>query len=127
MRLAIVSAAVLALAAACGGTVPPGGGAGGPILPAEEARPAPAAARPDVLTNRQVREAQEGLRMLGLYDGPIDGLYGRRSIAAVKDFQEAHDGLRLTGMLDAPTRRAIREAAAQHAAARAKAIPDGPR
>lgn len=38
-----------------------------------------------------VRDVQEFLDEEGLYDGPIDGFYGLRTQAAVREFQEDDD------------------------------------
>ena len=51
--------------------------------------------------------AQQRLRELGYYRGPIDGSFGRGSQAALVRFQRDHR-LRPTGWLDERTRRALR-------------------
>lgn len=66
------------------------------------------AAAADDLTNEQVREAQTALRDLGFYDGRIDGLYGRRTIAAVGEFQAQQQDLPRTLALDDATRERLR-------------------
>jgi hypothetical protein len=85
---------------------------GAAIEPAERVQAAPAKPRSG-LTNREVREAQIALREMGLYDGEIDGMYGRRTIGAVKRFQAGQEGMRSTGTLDEPTQRRIRVAASK--------------
>src|SRR5690606_11916497 len=77
------------------------------VAPVAQTR-AEAPGNADVLTNRQVREAQIALTRLGIFTDRIDGLYGRRTIRAVKEFQAQQDGLRYTGALDERTRRHIR-------------------
>ena len=62
------------------------------------------------LTNEQVREAQVALADLGLYEGQIDGLYGWRSIGAVRQFQERHD-MPKTGMLTTGVQQEIQQVA----------------
>jgi peptidoglycan hydrolase-like protein with peptidoglycan-binding domain len=54
----------------------------------------------------RVRTLQRQLRSLGLRPGPIDGLYGPRTTAAVARFQRDH-GSRSDGVAWARTRRAI--------------------
>lgn len=62
------------------------------------------------LTNEEVKEAQTALRDLGLYDGEIDGIYGRKTIAAVGKFQEQND-LPRTNSLNAQTREKLQQQA----------------
>jgi vacuolar-type H+-ATPase subunit H len=50
-----------------------------------------------------VRGAQEALRDKGFDPGPVDGVMGPRTAAAVRDFQ-SKEGLSATGQLDADTR-----------------------
>jgi len=52
--------------------------------------------------NGDVRAAQQALRDKGFNPGPIDGVMGPRTTAAVKDFQEK-ENLTVTGSLDAET------------------------
>ena len=54
------------------------------------------------LAETRTTEAQETLRQKGHDPGPVDGLMGPRTIAAVKAFQKEH-GLPPTGQLDALT------------------------
>ncbi len=49
-----------------------------------------------------VRSAQQALRDRGFDPGPIDGVMGPRTTAAVKDFQQK-ENLNVTGSLDAET------------------------
>jgi hypothetical protein len=50
-----------------------------------------------------VRGSQQALREKGFDPGPIDGVMGPRTTAAVRDFQ-SKEGLMATGQLDADTR-----------------------
>lgn len=45
-----------------------------------------------------VRRAQEALRMLGSAPGPVDGIFGPATLAAVEGFQ-AENGIKVTGLL----------------------------
>ena len=54
----------------------------------------------------QVREIQDRLKRLGLYDGNIDGLYGGKTLEAVSQFQDQHR-LEHTGILDVYTQMAL--------------------
>jgi len=62
-------------------------------------------------TNQQVREAQEKLKDLGLYQGRVDGLYGRHTIAAVDKFQ-SDNKLPRTGELNGATEQRLQTAQA---------------
>jgi peptidoglycan hydrolase-like protein with peptidoglycan-binding domain len=53
-----------------------------------------------------VREAQQALKDKGFDAGPIDGIMGPKTSAAVKEFQQAQ-GLKSTGQLDAQTLSAL--------------------
>lgn len=54
------------------------------------------------LTPRTIREAQEALKAKGRDPGPIDGVLGPRTVAALDAYQKA-EGLATTGRLDAKT------------------------
>ena len=56
-----------------------------------------------------VRELQEQLKKLGYDPGEIDGVYGTKTVTAVKSFQADHD-LNVDGAAGAMTQAAIREA-----------------
>ena len=52
---------------------------------------------------QEVKRAQWELQREGLYDGPIDGIVGPKTKAALSSYQ-GHEGLRQTAMLDRDTR-----------------------
>jgi peptidoglycan hydrolase-like protein with peptidoglycan-binding domain len=52
--------------------------------------------------NSQVRSVQQALKDKGYDPGPIDGLYGPRTRAALRDYQE-HEHLSASGKMDAKT------------------------
>jgi peptidoglycan hydrolase-like protein with peptidoglycan-binding domain len=54
------------------------------------------------LTPRTIRQAQEALKNKGRDPGPIDGVLGPRTVAALDAYQKA-EGLATTGRLDAKT------------------------
>jgi hypothetical protein len=57
-----------------------------------------------------VRAAQQALRSKGFDPGPIDGIQGPRTTAAVRDFQDK-ENLTVTGQLDAETNARLMAAA----------------
>ena len=57
----------------------------------------------DHMASGDTRSAQEALQAKGYNPGPIDGVYGPRTTAAVRDFQKA-EGLKVTGRMDTDTR-----------------------
>ena len=65
-----------------------------------------AAAPAGAALNPQHAGLQVALRAQGLYLGPIDGIVGPHTVAAVRAFQHRH-GLRVTGLADLPTRREL--------------------
>src|SRR5918911_3548746 len=56
--------------------------------------------------NPQHAGLQVALRAQGLYLGPIDGIVGPHTVAAVRRFQRVHH-LRVTGIADLATRREL--------------------
>jgi peptidoglycan hydrolase-like protein with peptidoglycan-binding domain len=54
--------------------------------------------------NPQHAGLQVALRAQGLYDGPIDGIVGPRTVAGIRAFQRSH-GLRVTGIADTRMRQ----------------------
>jgi peptidoglycan hydrolase-like protein with peptidoglycan-binding domain len=87
MRILILLAGAL-LVTACADTRPPGTT---PFTPSPAAQP-----------SGEVRDAQQRLRSTGLYNGPLDGLYGTETRGAVERFQ-ATRGLKVTSRLDDQT------------------------
>lgn len=65
-----------------------------------------AVAAPARALNPQSAGLQVALRFQGLYSGPIDGLVGPRTVAAVRAFQH-REGLKVTGRADVGTRVAL--------------------
>jgi peptidoglycan hydrolase-like protein with peptidoglycan-binding domain len=57
-------------------------------------------------TGRAVAFTQWLLRELGWYNGAIDGIFGQKTLSAVRKFQSAH-GLHVSGIVDRPTRYAL--------------------
>ena len=56
--------------------------------------------------NPQHAGLQVALRAQGLYCGPIDGIVGPKTLAAIRAFQHGH-GLHASGIADVRTRRAL--------------------
>lgn len=52
--------------------------------------------------SEEIKKIQEALKAKGQIQGPIDGIMGAKTRAAIKAFQEA-SGLKGTGRLDDPT------------------------
>ena len=73
---------------------------------ATPARPVPVAA---VQTEpaAEVRDAQQRLHTWGYYNGPIDGIWGPETKAAVERYQQ-NRGLAMSGRLDDATRNSLR-------------------
>ncbi|MFI7602516.1 peptidoglycan-binding protein [Actinoplanes sp. NPDC049681] len=61
----------------------------------------------------EVRWVQRRLQMHGFDPGPADGVYGRRTDTAVRDFQKKHH-LEVDGVVGPITRSALSAAPAQH-------------
>ena len=106
--------------------------AGGVAVAVPRPRPAeagpgrvdPAAARPRTET---VAEIQRELGRRGLYDGPVDGVNGPKTDAAIRDFEQA-SGMKFGGeasedLLRAIQRTAVRAPAAQRPASASRADP----
>jgi peptidoglycan hydrolase-like protein with peptidoglycan-binding domain len=55
-----------------------------------------------MMNDATVRAAQEALEDKGFNPGPIDGIWGPKTAAAVSDFQRK-ENLTVSGRLDAPT------------------------
>ncbi|GIX43655.1 MAG: hypothetical protein KatS3mg130_0063 [Candidatus Sumerlaea sp.] len=66
-------------------------------------KPRTQAGPPPKLDNRDtVRNLQKTLATAGVYDGEIDGKFGKQTLEAIKNFQKKHK-LSPTGKLDVPT------------------------
>lgn len=78
----------------------------------------PVAAHPDVLG------LQSRLQDLGLYDGPLDGIYGPETAASVRRFQQVW-GLPVSGTVDRATWEALAEEMVLPVAARPTEAPQG--
>ena len=72
-------------------------------------------------TGDEIKELQRQLRLAGQDTGPLDGIFGPKTEAAVKAFQEA-EGLAADGIVGPNTAGAIEKAVA---AAQAKAAKGG--
>jgi uncharacterized surface protein with fasciclin (FAS1) repeats len=68
-----------------------------------------------------VEALQTDLTTAGFYDGPIDGIYGPRTVDAVAMLQET-SGLPVTGVMDRATQAALAELLAGRAAAQVTAL-----
>ena len=66
-------------------------------------------ARPAPDSGDDVREAQQTLLDIGYWPGPIDGILGSRTRAAIRQYQK-DENLPVTGRLDADTARKVEEA-----------------
>lgn len=75
---------------------------------AEEKNPTIQSSQPQSATasSEQVRDAQQQLSQRGHDPGPVDGVMGEKTRAAVKDFQQAQ-GMPATGQLDRQTVAAL--------------------
>ncbi len=87
-------------------------GGEGEAAPVPDAAPEPAP--PDetfgeTLSREQMREVQRLLGALGFDPGPVDGLMGRRTGAAIREFQEAN-GLEVDDEADLTLLRRLRDA-----------------
>ena len=76
-----------------------------PAVFADDQRDDTAASR----ASDDVREVQQTLRDKGHYTGPIDGILGSRTRAALRQYQK-DENLPVTGQLDADTARKVEEA-----------------
>ncbi|HSL59495.1 MAG TPA: peptidoglycan-binding protein [Acidimicrobiales bacterium] len=68
-----------------------------------------------------VAALQTDLTTLGVYDGPVDGIYGPLTVAAVEQVQE-DAGLPVTGLIDRATQVALAERLADQASAQVSAL-----
>ena len=68
--------------------------------------PAPAPAPPAVPPSAAVKTLQQQLGQLNYYEGPVDGIMGPQTIAAIKDLQR-QAGLPQTGTMNPATQAAL--------------------
>jgi len=61
---------------------------------------------PKKLSKEDIRKLQERLTELGYSPGPVDGMWGKKTEAALKKFQEEH-GLSVTGKFDTETTKKL--------------------
>jgi peptidoglycan hydrolase-like protein with peptidoglycan-binding domain len=113
---AAVAAALVAVAvalslghssAAPATTAGPPASASAPASPATPANPAtPAHPVTPVQPSAAVEQLQRELGQLNYYEGPVDGVMGPQTIAAIKDLQR-QAGLPQTGQMNAATQAAL--------------------
>jgi hypothetical protein len=77
---------------------PPAGSS--PPAPSPTAAPAPTIPAEDKMSDVNRRNVQEALHHRGYYQGPVDGIFGRRTRAAIRRFQDSI-GAKRTGYLTA--------------------------
>jgi peptidoglycan hydrolase-like protein with peptidoglycan-binding domain len=58
------------------------------------------------ITKGKVRQAQAALKKAGFDPGPIDGIMGAKTMAAVRKYQ-TQKGLEVTGVINAETENAL--------------------
>ena len=76
-----------------------------PTSPAQNVNPAQPAT-PAVTPSASVKKLQQELGQLNYYEGPVDGLMGPQTIAAIKDLQR-QAGLPQTGVMNSATQAAL--------------------
>jgi Putative peptidoglycan binding domain len=113
IAIGAVAAAALIVLAATGLTRshPPRPPPAGPPPPSPPAPPQPAAnpaqpTTPAVPPPAAVKTLQQQLGQLNYYEGPVDGIIGPQTIAAVKDLQR-QAGLPQTGTMNPATQAAL--------------------
>jgi peptidoglycan hydrolase-like protein with peptidoglycan-binding domain len=79
------------------------------------------------LDRGDTKNAQQALQAKGYNPGPIDGVHGPRTSAAIRDFQKA-EGLTVTGQIDGETRARLmaQSSAPAPAASPATSTPPAP-
>ena len=75
-------------------------------------------------SSKDVKEAQEGLKALGLYSGNVTGHCGDKTVSAIKAFQKSK-GLSVTGKADSKTLAAIKTAKAAKSKSAASSVSEG--
>jgi hypothetical protein len=76
-----------------------------PTSPAQNVNPAQPAT-PAVTPSASVKKLQQELGQLNYYEGPVDGLMGPQTVAAIRDLQR-QAGLPQTGTMNAATQKAL--------------------
>jgi peptidoglycan hydrolase-like protein with peptidoglycan-binding domain len=76
-----------------------------PSSPGQNVNPAQPTT-PAVTPSASVKKLQQELGQLNYYEGPVDGLMGPQTIAAIKDLQR-QAGLPQTGTMNAATQKAL--------------------
>jgi len=76
-----------------------------PTSPAQNVNPAQPAT-PAVTPSASVKKLQQELGQLNYYEGPVDGLMGPQTVAAIQDLQR-QAGLPQTGTMNAATQKAL--------------------
>ena len=76
--------------------------AANPAQPTSPAQPT----TPAVTPSASVKQLQQELGQLNYYEGPVDGLMGPQTVAAIKDLQR-QAGLPQTGTMNAATQKAL--------------------
>ena len=110
---AVIAAALIVLAAvgltrhdATAASGSPAASASAPAQPsAPSANPAQPTA-PAVVPSASVKKLQQELGQLNYYEGPVDGIMGPQTSAAIKDLQR-QAGLAQTGTMNAATQAAL--------------------
>ncbi|MGH3126102.1 MAG: peptidoglycan-binding domain-containing protein [Streptosporangiaceae bacterium] len=79
-----------------------------PASPAQTVNPAQPTtpASPAVTPSASVKKLQQELGQLNYYEGPVDGVMGPQTVAAIKDLQR-QAGLPQTGIMNAATEKAL--------------------
>src|SRR5262245_39619811 len=75
---------------------------------AGEASPSASPATSVLSPTSDITAAQQRLKDRGYYAGPVDGVIGPRTAAALRAYQRDH-GLKATGQVDSPTASALNE------------------
>jgi len=83
-------------------TPAPAASTSAPAQPTNPAQPT----TPAVTPSAAVKQLQQELGQLNYYEGPVDGLMGPQTIAAIKDLQR-QAGLPQTGTMNAATQKAL--------------------
>ena len=88
-----------------------------PVAPVVVAAPEPAAAPKGKLEGYEIMEIQTRLTAIGLNPGPLDGVSGSQTVAAIKQY-EASKGRAQTGKLDRELMKQLRQESKEQAPAR---------